>query len=335
MKILVAEDDYASALVLEKALARAGYQVTTAQNGAIAQTKLKEETFDLLLTDWMMPELDGLELIRWVRKELKPVPAIAMLTVISNPEARAHAFLAGADEFVAKPFRLEELLKLVENLVARRRQMTPTPVVEEPPATIAPNPDRVPLAVVIAAGTGGPEVLQQLLPTLPENLLSIAHFSVVQHGPDWLLYDLAERLGSMGLRVHLTEEGQRPNPGNVYLAHGEAHLTLANDPVRFHLSRTDPVNFMRPAADVLFRSAAATYGDRTLAVVLSGIGCDGTLGAERILQHGGRVLIQDPETATADTMPRAVKDQGLEVDLASPDRLTHQLTHLAELMTQG
>lgn len=320
MKVLVAEDDFASALVLEKALKREGYEVAVSQNGRLAQERLEREPFDLLLTDWMMPELDGVELIRWARKHLDPVPAIAMLTVISNPEARAHALLAGADEFIGKPCNLDDLMRVVSNLLARRRQ-------EPPPAREAAAAPRepvagAPLGVVLAAGSAGPEALEHLFKNLSPEAFAKACFMVVVHGPDWLVYDIASRLESEEhLNVVLPETGERPEPGTIYLAHGEKHLLLADDPLRLELSMAPPENFMRPSADVLFRSAAEVLGSNCIAVVLTGIGCDGALGSAIVAGAGGEVLVQDPESSAADAMPRSVLDMGVTATAASHDEL--------------
>ena len=334
MKILVAEDDYASALVLEKALRKAGYDVETARNGAVAQQLMQEQTFDLLLTDWMMPQLDGLELIRWVRRDVNPVPPIAMLTVIANPEARAHAFLAGADEFIAKPYDIEQLLSVVGNLIARAQQVapTPSPPPEREPKPIATPSLKLPLGIVIGSGTGGPDLLLNLLPEVLKQNGDRAFVAVVQQGPDWLLYDLVDRLQDQDVYVELAHDGQELEAGKVYVAHGEKHMVFKEDPLRVEFNTDPPENFMRPSVDVTFRSAASLLGPRTLAMVLSGIGCDGSLGSARVKEHGGRVLVQDPESATADTMPRAVLDLEIGADSATPETLAGSITSAIQQM---
>ncbi len=320
MKILVAEDDFASALVLEKALVKEGYEVVVCQNGAIAKERLEKEPCDLLLTDWMMPELDGLGLIRWARKEMNPVPAIAMLTVITNPEARAHAYLAGADEFIGKPYVLDDLLSAVETLLARKQQQKPEAT---GPIGEAVSPKLTGLAaLVIGSGTGGPELLDQFFEKLPRTCWESAFCLVVQHGPDWLIYDLVSRLTEeRDLKVELAAPGVEPEAGVVYLAHGEQHLMLESEPLRLELSSAAPENFMRPSIDVLFRSAAQAMGDHCIGIILSGIGCDGAVGAARLAGAGGQVVVQDPESAQADTMPRSVLDMDFPADSVPPEEL--------------
>ncbi len=331
MKILVAEDDYASALVLEKALRKAGYDVETARNGAVAQQLMLEQSFDLLLTDWMMPQLDGLELIRWVRRDVHPVPPIAMLTVISNPEARAHAFLAGADEFIAKPYDIEQLLSVVGNLIARAQQALPAPPNLQPKAVPAPNL-KLPLGIIVGSGTGGPDLLLNLLPKLSEQTGDKAFVALVQQGPDWLLYDLVDRLQDQNVHVELAHDGQELEAGKVYVAHGEKHMVFLDEPLRVEFNLDPPENFMRPSVDVTLRSAASLLGPRTLALVLSGIGCDGSLGAARVKERGGQVLVQDPETAVADTMPRAVLDLEIGAESATPEEMAQTIQATVQKM---
>lgn len=331
MKVLVAEDDFASALVLEKALKREGYEVVVSQNGRQAQERLEQEPFDLLLTDWMMPELDGVELIRWARRYLDPVPAIAMLTVISNPEARAHALLAGADEFIGKPCNLDDLMRTVGNLLARRTQSAPDMPESVPRKT--PRSPGMAAAVVVAAGSAGPQALEQLFRDLSPEALTKAFFLVVQHGPDWLVYDIAARLNSeKGLQVELPQSGAEPEVGKIYLAHGEKHLVVRDDPLRLELTLDPPENFMRPSADVLFRTAAEVLGARCVSVVLTGIGCDGALGSAIVAGVGGKVLVQDPEQSAADAMPRSVLDMGVTAEKAGLNELPWALARALDAL---
>ncbi|MBI3925735.1 MAG: response regulator [Armatimonadetes bacterium] len=312
MKILIAEDDFASALVLEKALVKEGHDVTVARDGQVAIEKFKDAHFDALLTDWMMPEVDGVELIRWVRKNVSPVPLVMMLTVITNPEARAHALEAGADEFIEKPYKLATVIELVETGYARHQQCRP-PIPEQPPAPQPPETERPFVAVLLAAGTGGPRGIEEFFREVPAGCRNQAAFFVVLHGPDWLVYDVMTRLEqSTHFPVHLSEDGMVPKPGNIYLAHGEKHLVIDPTSLELRLTNDPPENFVRPSADVLFRSASAAFGKHCVAVVMSGIGCDGAAGAARVKNSGGLVLAQAPDTAMAPAMPQAVIEAGLE-----------------------
>ncbi len=121
MKILIAEDDATSALLLQRTLTKGGYDVTVARDGIDALAAMKQKPFDALITDWMMPRMDGIELIRQVRTIVKPDMIIIVITALDSVEAKAHALEAGADDYLAKPYQLRKVLKVLENYLARKR----------------------------------------------------------------------------------------------------------------------------------------------------------------------------------------------------------------------
>ena len=128
---------------------------------------------------------------------------------------------------------------------------------------------------------------------------------------------LAERLSRRcSLQVHEAFEGEPVSAGIVYIARGNWHMeTLpAARPgamPTIHLNRDLPQNHCRPAADALFRSVARVYGPGVLAVVLTGMGCDGLAGSRLIRDQGGLVLAQDQATSIVWGMPGAVAQAGL------------------------
>ena len=117
MKILIAEDDATSALLLQRTLIKGGYDVTVARDGIEALAAIKQKPFDALITDWMMPCMDGIELTRQVRAI---VNVIIVITALDSVEAKAHALEAGADDYLAKPYQLRKVLEVLENCLARK-----------------------------------------------------------------------------------------------------------------------------------------------------------------------------------------------------------------------
>lgn len=116
--ILVVEDDHAVREALERALGFEGYAVASARDGAIALSMLRESTYDLIILDVMMPHLDGLETCRRVRAGGDDVP-ILMLTARTTVDDRVEGLDAGADDYLAKPFALDELLARIRALLRR------------------------------------------------------------------------------------------------------------------------------------------------------------------------------------------------------------------------
>jgi two-component system chemotaxis response regulator CheB len=136
---------------------------------------------------------------------------------------------------------------------------------------------------------------------------------VVQRMPPLFTRLLAQRLDAhCKLRVTEAAEGDLVQPGRVLIAPGGKHLIVRRQgtSVQAHLTEDPPENFCRPAVDVLFRSASSTYGDRLLAVVLTGMGRDGEKGSTAIRSAGGEVVVQDEATSVVWGMPGAVAMAG-------------------------
>ena len=157
--------------------------------------------------------------------------------------------------------------------------------------------------IVIGVSAGGMKALRKIIPKLPLNFPS--PIAIVQHlyphSDDFLVTDLNER---SKLTVKQADEKEKLKPGFVYFAPSNYHLLIENDKT-FSLSVNDLVNFARPAIDVLFETAAEAFKEKTLGIVLTGANHDGSQGAKKIKEYGGLVIVQDPESAEADIMPRA------------------------------
>ncbi|MBI5325743.1 MAG: response regulator [Ignavibacteriae bacterium] len=112
-KILIAEDEMTNALLLKKILNNKGYQTEIAYNGAEAMEFLEKEPFNVLLVDWMMPVMDGIELIRRTNAWIKPRPYIIMVTALASSKAETYARETGADDYIAKPINNDDLVRRV------------------------------------------------------------------------------------------------------------------------------------------------------------------------------------------------------------------------------
>ena len=322
MRILVAEDDFPSAQLLKAYLKRSDYVVEMAVNGKEALAMIKKSNYDVLLTDWMMPEMDGVELIRHVRAEVKPCPLIIMITAIDSQSARTHALQVGADDFLVKPYGREQLLKSLENGLARMRQPAP-PMKEVVPAPTFSIPPLV--AVVVAVSTGGPPVLIELFRAIPSTCP--AAFFIVQHGPAWMLetFSLAMERDTK-FKFCLAKEGMVPVPGQAYLSPGDKHLYIHSTSARLGLSDDQPENFVRPAADPLFRSASSFFGRYCIGLVLTGMGRDGAQGIAHVKARGGLVFVQDPDTAVACSMPKTAIATGSVDKVLSLSQMSEAVT---------
>ncbi|MBI3448627.1 MAG: chemotaxis protein CheB [Acidobacteria bacterium] len=334
MKVLIADHDPVSSMILHGILSRAGYTVVTAADGREALDALHRERFDVLLTDWMMPSVDGIELVRRVRGSAAPQPIIVMITAVTSADARERAMSAGADDYIAKPIATAEVVTRLRACLARRDE-PPPPIAIATPRPPRPQARAPYVGVVLAASTGGPPLLGDLFAAIPP--LPGAAFFITLHGPAWMLEAFADRLGRVAaMPVRLAAGGMATRGGEVYVAPGDRHLVV--DPGTFHLRLLDdpPESFLRPAADPLFRSAARAFGAQCLAVVLSGMGRDGASGAAEIRQAGGVVLVQDPATALAPSMPRGVLELGVATSSLGPALLPGAIVlHASRLAARG
>jgi two-component system chemotaxis response regulator CheB len=166
--------------------------------------------------------------------------------------------------------------------------------------------------VAIAVSTGGPTALAEVLSRLPAAFP--APILLVQHMPQMFTRFLAERLnGQSPLTVKEAVDGESLQPGVVYVAPGDYHLTVrkATGGAVAVLDQEAPQHSHRPAADVLFKSVAATFGPRGLGVVLTGMGQDGLKGSEEITRAGGRVLVQDEASSVVWEIGGLVVNAGL------------------------
>ncbi|MEH2013757.1 chemotaxis protein CheB [Nostoc sp.] len=169
--------------------------------------------------------------------------------------------------------------------------------------------------VAIAASAGGVTALIQVLSTLPAEFT--AAIAIVQHlAPQYrsLMAQILSR--RTAISVKQAEEKDILTPGTAYIAAPDHHL-LVNGDGTLSLSQSELVRFLRPSADLLFESVAATYKNRAIALVLTGTGSDGTIGVEAIKKMGGTVIVQDIKTSEFSGMPSAVIQSG-NVDFILP-----------------
>ncbi len=183
------------------------------------------------------------------------------------------------------------------------------------------------VGVGIASSTGGPLTLQHYFADLPYT--ERAAFFVVLHAPDWMLETYAERLDSTSAySIKLAQDGTKILPGNVYIAPGDFHMYVDGRNKALKLSKDEPYNFLRPAADPLFFTIAENFGSKSLGVVFTGMGHDGSLGAGKIKAAGGKVLVQSPDTAVIHAMPQSVIELGIADKVAPVDEMAAETLKL-------
>ena len=188
---------------------------------------------------------------------------------------------------------------------------SPPPLAPRPQPTVSVRPSGGSgrKLVVLGCSTGGPKALQTVVAGLPKRLP--CGVLIVQHMPPGFTKSLAERLDEISqISVKEAENHDMIEAGRVYIAPGNYHMTVSGTGREILLNQDPPIGTLRPAADVLFKSAAP-LGRDIVSVILTGMGSDGAIGMTDIKKTGGYVIAESEETAIVYGMPKAVVDLGL------------------------
>ena len=347
-RVLLVDD----AVVVRKVLSQAITQdpalevAATAVNGRIAVAKFPALQPDIVLLDIEMPEMDGLETVRQLRKLDARVPIIMFSTLTERGAAvTLEALALGATDYVTKPSNLDgaaTLEAILRELIPKIRALCRLPgalsvLPVKPGLSPLPlfSPQRLfspAKIVVIGVSTGGPDALARVLPHLPANLS--APVLIAQHMPPIFTNMLAARLSAKSeLSVRECVSGETVSAGCAVIAPGDFHMIVRQESgsVLLRTHQAPRENFCRPSVDVLFRSVAQVYGDRALAVVLTGMGHDGLKGCETLRNAGARVLVQDEATSVVWGMPGFVARAGLADKVLPLDEMAAEIVRATTL----
>ncbi len=268
-----------------------------------------------------MPRIDG---VKFVREQMsrRPVPILILTSSPEDAEETLKAIEAGAVDFVQKPTALasEQILVIRDDLVekikaAARAELTPLLAQlseAQEPSAFNGRQLKVDL-VVLGISTGGPQALRHLIPLFPADFP--VPIAMVLHMPVGYTELFAQKLAEISrLKVKEAAEGEPLVRGTALLAPAGKHMLFrraGNGVIVTQLSM-QPVDLPhRPAADILFQSAAEVYRSRVLGVVMTGMGNDGRQGAAWIKAQGGTILTEAEESCVIYGMPRSVVEAGL------------------------
>ena len=296
--------------------------VGTASNGNEALLLIPQLQPDVITLDVEMPHLDGLSTLREIMKRF-PRPVIMFSSLTKEGAAETiQALILGAVDFISKPdnrldIRAEMGDITIKIKLAAKAKVKLTAVHRRPPAASPPSgkPEKVVRpyrkttpVILIGSSTGGPGALNEIIPALPANLTSPV--VIVQHMPSGFTRSLAERLNNISpLKVKEAEPGDELLVGQVLLAPGGFHMIL-DENERIALNQKPAVHGVRPSVDVTLNSLIQRFGRNVIAVILTGMGSDGTLGASILHTAGGYVIAEHEDTCVVWGMPRSVVEAG-------------------------
>lgn len=315
--MVVCEDSRTYAAALRRTLEHGGEievvgSFTTAEAAIASLPKLRP---DLLTMDLELPGMSGLEAVEEVMST-GPLPILVVSSQVGpRTQHAAAALAAGALDAISKDdLDLLDVTGAVANALRRRiRLLSRARVIRHPRARLNARTPRIGdsrtiAAIGICASTGGPPALATLLAGLPRSFR--IPVLVVQHISAGFTEGLAKWLdGAVPLPVAVAADGARFGPG-IWIAPEGAHLVVRGP--RLFLDTTTSAGHHRPSGDQLLLSLAKTFASHAAAVVLTGMGKDGSAGAAAIRKAGGLVIAQDEATSAVYGMPKAVADAGAD-----------------------
>ena len=308
--------------------------VESVGNGELAVKAVGRVDVDVVILDIEMPVMDGLTALPEILRAAPGVKVIIASTLTRrNASVSLRALAAGACDYVAKPASVRELhapdgfrhelLAKVKALADPSRRRSRSADAAAPRgssrglyrgAKIAlrpPSPLR-PELIAIGSSTGGPQALFKVFAELRSRLR--VPILITQHMPPTFTAILAEHIERIyGSRCAEARDKEPLEPGQIYLAPGDYHMIVERGdraPV-IRVVQSPPENFCRPAVDPMMRSLAAVFGPRVLGVILTGMGRDGLIGSQAIVEAGGTIVAQDEATSVVWGMPGAVATAGL------------------------
>ena len=315
--------------------------VATLRTGRDAVNQLERVDPDVVVLDVDMPELDGIAALPLLLEKKRDLVVIMASTLTRrNAEISLRALSLGAADYIPKPgsnrevsastaFRRDLIEKIrqlglrakrlrhgIKARVSRPAKSAPSivPATEEiAPLRLRQMPLTPPRVLVIGASTGGPQALNRLVVQI-DTVIQRAPVLITQHMPPTFTAVLAEHLARVSkFPVREATDGEEVNAGAIYLAPGGKHMKVERRDGTAVIAIDDGpmVNFCKPAVDPLFASAAQVWGNKVLALVLTGMGSDGLAGAKEIVAAGGYVIAQDEETSVVWGMPGQVTTAGL------------------------
>jgi len=315
--------------------------VGTAMDGHFGLKKIEELKPQVVTLDLEMPGMGGLDMLKEIMRSHR-IPVIVVSSHSTDgASVTLKALSLGAFDFVAKPqdvaARMPEIAQELIGKIKAAVQSRPVPWIPHSevvpravkiPAELRKSPTRV---VAIGISTGGPQALQYLLPQLPAEFP--AALLIVQHMPEGFTDMFARRLDEIcAIRVKEAQSGDALLAGRALIAPGNRHLKVKRLLLDHVAVLTDDpkVNGHRPSADLLFQSVAQEFGEKSIAVLMTGMGDDGARGLGEVKQAGGLTIAQSEDSCVVYGMPRAAVERGLAVRVVPLDALANTL--LAQCM---
>lgn len=318
--------------------------VGTAKNGMEALKKAKELNPDVITLDVEMPVMDGLTALERLLQEDDYAVIMVSSHTRRGKSATIRALELGAFDFISKPENIfgmpsdeirNELSEKIKLACSSRKRggcagRTSGRILPRT-AEDAVKANELKYLIAIGISTGGPRALSSIIPMFPADLP--AAIVVVQHMPEGFTRSLAQRLDEISyMTVKEAEHDELLKAGHVYIAPGSHHLTLKSEggKTKIVLSDQPPLGGFRPSVDVMLRSVAETDLEDIIAVIMTGMGSDGTKGLIELKKKKNPYIIaQDESTCIVFGMPKVAIESGVVNEVAPlmeiPNRIMNHM----------
>lgn len=342
IKVLIIDDSAIVRSTLSKQLDKTiGIKVVgTAMDPFVARKKILDLKPDVLTLDIEMPRMDGLTFLEKLMAHY-PLPVIVLSSLA--PEGSDSYFRAlelGALEVISKPdsafgqsinMQIDQIAQKIKsaaktNMQARQK----IAAIKSVKATsnilhktsMLETTDKI---VALAASTGGTQTFRAIVASLPAMCPPMI---VVQHMPPVFTASYAQSLNEDSpMEVREAKDGDTLHSGLILIAPGNYHVTLNRSGARYfvELNQRPHVNYVRPAADVLFYSVADIAGKNAVSVILTGMGSDGAKGMQKMVEAGASAIVQDEESSIVFGMPKAAWKLGLVKKLTALEKIPNAI----------
>jgi len=317
--------------------------VGTARNGAEAIEATMKLQPDVITMDIHMPVLSGFEATRRIM-ELKPTPIVVVSGSSSTDESQTafRALEAGAIAIVQRPQAnsVKEMNGAARDLLTTVRLMSEVKVVRRwprkqqaaeeslPSFRPIPHANKCPQVIAIGASTGGPVAIQTILARLNKN--TAPPILLVQHISDGFLAGFIAWLAeTTGCAIQIATDGEVLKNGHVYVSPEHRHLGIQHN-LRVKLSDEAPEYGTRPSVAYLFRSVSEQCGANAVAVLLSGMGRDGSAELKQLYDIGALTIAQDKESSAVHGMPGEAINRGGATHVMKPIQIGDFLNELTQ-----
>ncbi|MCR5762764.1 MAG: chemotaxis-specific protein-glutamate methyltransferase CheB [Treponema sp.] len=302
--------------------------VGEAENGLRAIVENRRLSPDLIIMDINMPVMNGIEATQQILENTNP--AIIVFSTEDSADIMYKCLEAGALDIIQKPniasMNASMMKAFYERVyvIAKKHKEEKIPEHKSsqiPDQNISYHNNKYDI-LIIGASTGGPAAIQTILSKLKKDFP--VPILITQHIDSFFDEQFTKWLNeTTDIEVELAKTGTVPQKGHAYIAPANKHLIMrnANNKITIVLDDGEPVHFLKPAVDKMFFSVASIYKEKTLAIILTGMGKDGAEGCVAVKNMGGFTIAEDETSCIVFGMPKAAIDEGGACSVLALDKI--------------